>query len=354
MKYLRLLLFPFSIIYGVVVMLLNWLYDAGFFKSHEFKTPVIVIGNLAIGGAGKSPMTEYLVRLFKAEYKLATLSRGYGRKTKGYRLANPADTAETIGDEPAQFHQKFPDVTVAVCEDRVHGIQQLIPQHNLIILDDAYQHRAVKPGLSILLFDYNSINGPQLVLPAGSLREPFDGRWRADIIIITKCPENLHKTEQEKVTGIIDQLPYQQLYFTAINYQPLRDISGISVDMQIDHDTTIFLLTGIANPQPLLQHLQKHTGSIIHHNYPDHHPFTLKNITKLADDFNACASQKKLIITTEKDAQRLRVDELLPIIKKMPVLVIPIGVKFLNNSGERFDQSVKNYVRQYTEHSQLH
>ena len=354
MKYLRLLLFPFSIIYGVIIIIRNWLYDAGLFKSHEFKTPVIVIGNLAIGGAGKSPMTEYLIRLFKADNKLATLSRGYGRKTKGYHLATAKDTAEIIGDEPAQFKQKFPDVTVAVCEDRVNGIKQLIPNHNLILLDDAYQHRAVKPGLSILLFDYNTIYEPQLILPAGNLREPFGGRWRADITIITKCPENLTEDQQQKIAYIIMPLPYQQLYFTTIAYQQLQDMSGIENGAQIENDITVFLLTGIANPQPLLQHLKHHTRNIIHHNYPDHHQFTLKNISKLADEFEASPAEKKIIITTEKDAQRLRVHALLPIVNKLPILVIPIGVKFLNNDSEKFDISVKNYVRQYTEHSQLH
>ena len=354
MKYLRLLLLPFSIVYGVVIIIRNWLYDAGLFKSTAFKTPVIVIGNLAIGGAGKSPMTEYLIRLFKTDTQLATLSRGYGRKTKGYVLAGATDTAETIGDEPAQFKHKFPDVTVAVCEDRVHGIDQLIPQHNLIILDDAYQHRAVKPGLSILLFDHNTISSPQLILPAGNLREPFGGRWRADIIIISKCPDSLSNHQQQKIAGIIEPLPYQQLYFTTIAYKQLQYISGVESNIQIDKDTTVFLLTGIANPQPLLQHLQNNTGKIIHHNYPDHHQFTLKNITKLADDFVAASQQKKIIITTEKDAQRLRVHELLPIVNKLPILVIPIGVKFLNNDSKKFDQTLKDYVKQYTEHSQLH
>jgi tetraacyldisaccharide 4'-kinase len=351
MKYLRLLLFPFSIIYGVIILIRNWLYDAGLFKSYQFKTPVIVIGNLAIGGAGKSPMTEYLIRLFKTDHTLATLSRGYGRKTKGYILATTDDTAETIGDEPAQFKQKFADITVAVCEERVHGIQQLIPQHNLILLDDAYQHRAVKPGLSILLFDYNSLSEPQLVLPAGNLREPFTGRWRADMIIISKCRDDLSSAEQQKIVDIIEPLPYQQLYFTSIAYQELQDMNGNAASTLIDKNTTVFLLTGIAKPQPLLQHLKNYTSDIIHHNYPDHHSYSLKNITKLADDFTACKSEKKIIITTEKDAQRLRVPELLQIVNKLPVLVMPIGVKFLNDDSESFDQSVKNYVRQYTEHS---
>lgn len=354
MKYLRLLLFPFSLLYGLVVIIRNWCYDAGLLKSHEFDVPVIVVGNLEVGGAGKSPMTEYLVRLLKADNKLAILSRGYGRDTKGYHLADTSSTATQVGDEPAQFKAKFPDVTIAVCEDRVNGINQLLNQHNLIILDDAFQHRAAKPGLSILLFDYSKIIQPHLLLPAGNWREPFSGRWRADIIIITKCPEGLTEHEQAELVALIGPLPYQQLYFTTIAYQDTQDMNGNAVDVMIDATTTLFLLTGIANAQPLLHHLQKFTPDITHHNYPDHHQFSLKNISKLADEFLACESQKKVIITTEKDAQRLKEQALLPLVSQLPILVLPIGVKFFNNSGDNFDQTVKKYVSEYRKHRPIH
>src|SRR5258708_5059344 len=286
MKYLRWLLFPFSLLYGLVIIIRNWCYDSGVFKSYKFKKPIISVGNLDVGGAGKSPMTEYLIRLLKADHKLATLSRGYGRDTKGYLeasvpggsvqlpdtndLLQPATynsqltTAQQIGDEPAQFKHKFPDITVAVCEKRVDGIKQLLPNHDLILLDDAYQHRAVEPGLNILLFDYNRIREPHLLLPAGNLREPFSGRWRAQIIIVTKCPPNLTTEEQAALARIIEPLPYQRLFFTSIAYQPLCNLEGKPADIMIDKDTTIFLLTGIANAQPLLQHLSRLTSHIIH------------------------------------------------------------------------------------------
>jgi len=220
MKYLRWLLLPFSLIYGLVIIMRNWFYDAGLFKSYRFTKPVISVGNLEVGGAGKSPMTEYLICLLKPDYKLATLSRGYGRETKGYiiageesqesRIKNQEERSKIdlrlstkdlrlsskIGDEPAQFKQKFPDITVAVCEDRVEGLKQLLPYHDVILMDDAYQHRAVEPGLSILLFDYNRINEPHFLLPAGNMREPMSGRWRAQIIIVSKCPAKL--TDKEK------------------------------------------------------------------------------------------------------------------------------------------------------------
>jgi tetraacyldisaccharide 4'-kinase len=354
MKYLRLLLFPFSLIYGLVVVIRNWCYDTGVFKSYEFDVPIISVGNLAIGGAGKSPMTEYLISLFKNDHKLATLSRGYGRNTKGYLTASATATATTIGDEPAQFKQKFPGITVAVCEKRAEGIKQLLPDHDLILLDDAYQHRAVKAGLSILLFDYNHLNQPHLVLPAGNLREPFSGRWRADVLMISKCPQTLTINEQNSLISLLKPMSYQQVFFTSINYKSLQDMNGSVANDIIDKDTTVFLLTGIANADPLVQQLKKQIAKLIHHNYPDHHRFTLKNITKLAGEFKACSSQKKLIITTEKDAQRLGEQELLPLVNQLQVLVIPIGTGFLNNGQQQFDQLVRNYVTEHTKHNAIH
>ncbi|WP_179413115.1 tetraacyldisaccharide 4'-kinase [Mucilaginibacter sp. E4BP6] len=357
MKYLRLLLFPFSLIYGLVVSIRNWCFDTGIFKSRKFYTPIISVGNLDVGGAGKSPMTEYLVRLLKDKYKLATLSRGYGRKTKGYFVASkhaPRSLASLVGDEPGQFHQKFPDITVAVCEDRVIGIKTLQVDHSLIILDDAYQHRTVKPGFSLLLFDYNRVNEPHLLLPAGNLREPFSGRKRADVIIITKCPGQLSTQEQTIVLDRIKPFTHQQVFFTSINYQSLQTLKGDIADIKLTADTTVFLLTGIANANPLVQHLKRFTQQIIHHKYPDHHRFSLKNISKLADDFAACAQSHKVIVTTEKDAQRLATNELLSVIKDLPVLVLPIGISFLNSGQQAFDQLVLNYVTEYTKHHQLH
>ena len=315
--------------------------------------PVISVGNLDVGGVGKSPMTEYLVRLLKDHYKLATLSRGYGRKTKGFLTVTSDSTAEQVGDEPLQFKHKFPDITVVVCEKRVDGLKELTT-HNLVLMDDAYQHRAVKPGLSILLFDYNRINEPHLLLPAGNLREPFSGRWRADIIVISKCPEQLSVEVQNQINQRIDPLPYQSVFFTSIVYLPLHDLNGKISGTTIDNDTTVFLLTGIANSRPLVQHIKESTSKLIHHNYPDHHRFSLKNISKLADEFAACSAQKKVIITTEKDAQRLVEHELLPLVQSLPVLVIPIGVQFLNNEAQQFDQLVIQYVREHTTNHLIH
>ncbi|MDR6942655.1 tetraacyldisaccharide 4'-kinase [Mucilaginibacter pocheonensis] len=347
MIYLRWLLFPFSLLYGLVVVIRNWCYNAGIFKSRKFELPVVAVGNLDVGGAGKSPMTEYLIRLFKDNYRLATLSRGYGRTTKGFVMASAESKASDIGDEPAQFKHKFSGIDVAVCEKRVEGVERLKNDHDVIILDDAYQHRAVKPGFSILLFDHSRMRQPRLLLPAGNLREPFAGRKRADVIVISKCPSALTQDEQNHIIERIKPYPHQQLFFTSISYLPLYHIAGTPADDTIDADTTVFVLTGIANPVPLLSHLKKQTRHIIHHNYPDHHRFSLKNISKLADDFLGCTSQKKLIITTEKDAQRLGEQELLPLVNKLPFLVLPIGINFINDTQQQFDELVHTYVRKY-------
>ncbi len=352
MRYLRWLLFPFSLFYGLVIIARNFCYDAGILKSRKFAKPVICIGNLDVGGAGKSPMTEYLVRLLKNDYKTATLSRGYGRKTSGYLVAGADSalpvTAENFGDEPSQFKHKFPDVTVAVCEKRVVGIKQLLPGHDVILLDDAFQHRAVEPALNILLFDYNRINEPHLLLPAGNMREPFSGRWRAQVLVISKCPMQMSADEQNRVIAKIKPLPYHHLFFTAINYGRLRNLQGHENVPVIDSDTAVFLLTGIANAAPLVQYLKRFTTDIIHHNYPDHHPFTLKNITKLAAGFREHPSQKKIIVTTEKDAQRLEESWFRTALQtdgELPVFVMPIRVEFLNDGGEIFDRLITDYVR---------
>ncbi|WP_158825011.1 tetraacyldisaccharide 4'-kinase [Mucilaginibacter lacusdianchii] len=354
MKYLRWLLLPFSLIYGFIIIIRNWCFDAGIFKSKEFDFPVISVGNLNVGGAGKSPMTEYLVRLLKNDYQLATLSRGYGRTTKGFGIANTESTAATVGDEPAQFKQKFPELTVAVCEKRVFGIEKLMSNHDVVILDDAYQHRAVKPGLSILLFDYSQINQPNLMLPAGNLREPLSGRKRANVLVVSKCPSNLPEQRQQDIANKLRPFAYQQVYFTTISYLSFQDLKSNPVGATLDADTTVFLLTGIANTQPLVQHLQKYSSQLVQHKYADHHQFTLKNITKLANDFRVSKASKKVIITTEKDAQRLREPGLLSVVLTLPIWVLPIGIQFLNDGEQPFNQTIKQYVRKYTTHRSVH
>lgn len=354
MRYFRYLLLPFSWIYGLIVITRNYFYDIRIFKSTKFNLPVIVIGNLEVGGAGKSPMTEYLIQLLKPQHKVATLSRGYGRKTKGFFYADKNSTAQTIGDEPLQFKQKFPDVTVAVCESRVAGVEKLQQEHDLILLDDAFQHRALKPGFNILLFDYSKINEPHFLLPAGNYREPFSGKKRADVIVVSKCPPQLSAENQQQIRQRILLLPHQNLFFTAIVYQQFKPFFPSGDTSFIDPKTTVFLLTGIANAKPLLQHLRKHSEAVVPHEYPDHHQFTIKNISKLAADFTACEVLNKVIITTEKDAQRLQEPALQRLLSGLPVLVAPISLSFLNNTAPAFRQLVEDYVRKYQKDNRIH
>lgn len=354
MRYFRYLLLPFSWIYGLVIFTRNYFYDTGIFKSTKFDLPVIVIGNLEVGGAGKSPMTEYLIQLLKPNYKLATLSRGYGRKTKGFFYADKNSTAKTVGDEPAQFKQKFPEITVAVCKSRVAGVEKLQQEHDLILLDDAFQHRALVPGFSILLFDFVKLDQNHLLLPAGNFREPFPSKKRADLIVISKCPSGLSGKEQQVISKKIDLLPHQTLFFTTIVYHRFQPLTLSANASFIGKKTVVFLLTGIANPKPLLQHLSKQSEVVVQHKYPDHHQFSIKNISKLVADFNACATDKKLIITTEKDAQRLQEPALQKILAGLPVMVAPIGIAFLNDAAPVFGRLIENYVRKYQKDNRLY
>ncbi|RYY29784.1 MAG: tetraacyldisaccharide 4'-kinase [Sphingobacteriaceae bacterium] len=354
MRYFRYLLLPFSLLYGLAVIIRNYFYNTGVFKSSKFNLPVIVIGNLEVGGAGKSPMTEYLIRLLKPQHKIASLSRGYGRQTKGFFYADKNSTARMVGDEPLQFKQKFPEITVAVCESRVFGVEQLQTDHDLILLDDAYQHRALEPGFSILLFDFGKLDKPHFLLPAGNYREPFSGKKRADIIVISKCPPDLSAENQQEIKNRMLLLPHQNLFFTSIVYLPFKPFFAEDDAVFINPKSTLFVLTGIANPKPLLQHLRKQFAQVVPHPYPDHHLFTSKNISKLAADFAACQMLNKVILTTEKDAQRLQEPELQTLLAGLPVFVLPIGIKFLNEAAPAFQQLIKNYVRKYQKNNRLY
>jgi tetraacyldisaccharide 4'-kinase len=344
-KYLRLLLLPFSVLYGIVVLMRNILYDTGIFKSVGFEIPVICVGNLVVGGSGKSPVTEYLVSLL-GNKRIAILSRGYGRNTKGFIIADQTATAETIGDEPMQFYTKFPAVTVAVCEDRVKGIGLLQADHDLVILDDAFQHRAVKPGFSILLFEYQKLQSWQFLLPAGNLREPFWGYKRANALLVTKAPLETAVGQRLQCERKFNDEAKENLFFSGLAYgqlidllsseeKPLRDISA---------GTTIFLLTGIANPRPLVAYLGQYSQNIRHYNYPDHYNFKPEDIKKLVRLFNQEPSADKLIITTEKDAQRLRSNVLKELLLNLSVFYLPVKIALQDEDKATFDQKILNYV----------
>lgn len=341
-KFLRLLLFPFSIVYGLIILIRNKFYDWGIFKSTVFDLPVICIGNLVVGGSGKTPLTEYLVRLLQGN-KIAILSRGYGRKTKGFILADDLATAETIGDEPMQYYQKFKNITVAVCEDRVKGINELKASHDIILLDDAYQHRAVKPGFSILLFEYEKLKHWQFLLPAGNLREQFANYDRANAVLITKTPLPLNMMDQIAVRRKIDTRIDQRVSFSGIKYGELVHLITKEVKAAIE-DETIFLLTGIANPKPLAAHLAQFSSTIQSFEYPDHYKFSRENINDLIKTFNNHPAKKKIIITTEKDSQRLLANNLKDLLLNLPIYFMPIEIELAPKDKFTFDKNILDYV----------
>jgi tetraacyldisaccharide 4'-kinase len=342
LKYLRLILFPFSVIYGLVIFVRNKFYDWGIFKSTQFDLPIICVGNLAVGGAGKTPTTEYLVRLL-ADYKIAILSRGYGRKTTGFRLADESDTSQSIGDEPMQYYHKFKHVTVAVCEDRVYGINKLKDQHDVIVLDDAYQHRAVKAGFNILLFEFDKLLKWQFLLPMGNLREPFSNYNRANAVLVTKSPVPVNIVDQIDIRKKIDLTIEQRISFSSIKYgQLVHLISG--EPFEAAKETLIFLLTGIANPKPLVNHLRDSFAEIIPVEYADHHNFTVENIKALIQTFSKHPAQEKIIITTEKDSKRLLGDNLKDLLVDLPIFYLPIEIVLASKDKFTFDKNILDYV----------
>lgn len=301
---LRYMLFPFTIIYAFIVWLRNRFYDLHIIPSYSFSIPTIVIGNLAVGGTGKSPMTEAIVSFLSKKFKIAILSRGYGRITKGFHFVEVNSLATEVGDEPLQFKNKFPNITVAVCEDRCKGIQKLKGNHEVIILDDAYQHRKLSPLFTILLFDYQSFSRPMFVFPVGNFRDLLLEAKRAHIIVITKCPVPISDKDKIRIESKLRRYNKEALIvFSHIDYfEPVR---SDGTQISIDHKD-IILITGIANPQTLVQYISHKAKSVSHLSFGDHHTFKETDINYIIETFKSCKSNNKIILTTEKDYQRLK------------------------------------------------
>ena len=343
-KYLRLLLLPFSFIYAMAIMLRKKLYDWGIIRSITFELPIICVGNLAVGGSGKTPTTEYLVRLL-SDYKVAILSRGYGRKTKGFILADKNATAETIGDEPLQYFKKFQHVTVAVCEDRVAGANKLKENHDLIILDDAFQHRAIKAGLNILLFEFKKLSGSLFLLPAGNLRDLFSSRKRAHIMLVTKSPVPISNIEINASVNELQPNVNQPVLHSFLKYGELKHLyHDQNRSLESIKDYEIYLLTGIANPNPLIEELENFTKIIKLEEYADHHVFSLNEMQKFKSVFENGSGKKKIIITTEKDSQRLSTKEFEDLLENLPIYYLPIEVDLFEKDKITFDELILKYV----------
>lgn len=338
-RIIRWTLLPFSLMYQFVVWVRNLLYDRGIFKSRTFAIPTIVVGNLLIGGAGKSPMTEYLIKLLSPNYRVATLSRGYGRKTRGFREVELLSTATEVGDEPLQFKRKFPNITVAVSEDRCAGVSQLQGGHDLVILDDAYQHRKLKPGFSMLLFDFASLQRPTITLPTGDYRDNFSAIKRADIIVVTKCPEKVKQGEQQAIARKIRQYTNAPLFYTAINYNTPVGVDANILPTELSN-MDIVLFCGIAKPQPLLDYLREGNNRVQPIIFSDHHYFSERDYEQITTKFRELPSSNKIILTTEKDFQRTD----LRYFEGLPLFYIPIHLQILSPAKEAFDSLLQNYI----------
>lgn len=351
----RVVLYPIALIYGGVVWLRNKLYDSGFYSSVEFSTPVINVGNLSVGGTGKTPHVEYLINLLKYQFKVATMSRGYKRRTQGFLLAQEGVNALKIGDEPMQYYMKYPELTVSVAEERMTGIPMLlqkVPSVEVVLLDDAFQHRSVTAGKNILITDYNKPFYKDKILPIGTLRERKTAYKRADMIIMSKCPPQLTVEEAEEIEKQVEPLSYQKLYFTTISYgQPYSFFTNEAVNLS---GKNIVLVSGIAKPQPMIAHLEKIAADVHVLSYPDHHYFLSKDLEEISETYKNWDVDGKVIVTTEKDAARLQLHYEKLKAWNIEIVVLPITVSFLFNKGSEFDSIVLGFVEQSVQENQMY
>jgi tetraacyldisaccharide 4'-kinase len=351
LKSFRVLLLPFAILFWLAVVVRNWMYDKKILKSTSFGLPLICVGNLSVGGTGKSPMVEYLVLHLKNQFRVATLSRGYKRKTKGYALASAGTTAIEIGDEPMQFFMKFPDVPVAVGEERIVAIPQLLhdrPETQAIILDDAFQHRAIHAGFNILLTEYNNLFTRDFFLPTGDLRDQRSSYKRAQVIVVTKCKPDLTEEEKNNIIKEIAPSPYQKIYFTCISYGVAYHITRHDFRF-IDETTEVLLVTGIANPKPLKSFLEDRVETYHLMSFNDHHIFSMLDWKDIQKRFNGIQAERKIILTTEKDAMRLL--KFSSEMDGMPFYVLPIEHKFLFHQENEFNDELIRFIQNFKQPS---
>ena len=334
MNLLRKILFPFAILYGFITGIRNFLFNKGILKSFSFGIPIIAVGNLSIGGTGKTPQIEYLIRLLSPKYKVATLSRGYKRKSEGFILADSNSNAEILGDEPFQFYKKFNTIQVAVDANRKNGIEQLLSQTDkpeVILLDDAFQHRKVRAGFYILLTSYGDLYSDDFMLPTGNLRESPSGANRANLIIVTKCPPTLSLEEQSEIKSKLNISSSQEIFFSYIEYDDFIYSENKSIAISEIKKSDKLLLAGIAKPEPFFIHLKNSNDECMR--FADHHQFSEKEISEIENKAN-----NKIIITTEKDYVRLKGS-----LSKEQLFYLPIRSAFLSGA-EKFNKSVEEYI----------
>lgn len=344
------LLAPLSWIYGLIIGIRNFMFDIGLLKSTKFDIPVIVVGNITVGGTGKTPVTEYLVKLLSEKFRTAVVSRGYKRKTSGFVLSTDKSTPDQIGDEPYQIKRKFPEAILAVDEKRVRAIKKLCDEGTnrpeVFVLDDAYQHRYVTPDISILLVDYNNLIYEDRLLPLGRLREPLKAKDKASIVIVTKCPKDISPMELRVITMHLALYPYQTLFFSYMEYGDLMPVfkeAKKTVDMEELKEKTALSLTGIASPATFEEYVRSLTNGIKTINFSDHHKLTSKDYNTVSNMFAEIEGNKKIILTTEKDAVKMMNDETFPSELKKYIYYIPMNIKLLKDE-ESFNNLIINYV----------
>jgi tetraacyldisaccharide 4'-kinase len=327
----------------------NRFYDKGLLTAVQFDLPVIAAGNLSVGGTGKTPHVEYMIRLLKEPFKVATLSRGYNRRSSGYILADETSTAADIGDEPMQFHSKFPDIKVSVGEERMLAVPQLLsdePDTQVILLDDAFQHRSIKPGLNIMITDYSRLFTRDHVVPFGRLREGREGYHRADCIIVSKCPPAMTVAEKLALQKEINPLPHQRLFFTTLQYGALTDmVTHQPIDLP--KSASVLLACGIARPEPLLDELRNRFDQVFLLSFPDHYYYTEKDIAKIKKEYNDLPGNDKFVVTTEKDAVRLELLKKTMAEQNLQMAVMPVEVAFLFDEAPIFNNFIFDYINRY-------
>ena len=360
-KKFALILYPISLIYGIIVSFRNWFYNSNIFSEKEFDIPIISIGNITVGGTGKTPHSEYIIRNLKKNLNIALLSRGYKRKSKGFILSDNNSTLFEIGDEPLQIKNKFQDIQVAVCAKRVIGIERLLKLDteknlDLILLDDAYQHRAVKAGISILLMDFNNPIYEDHLLPYGNLRETFHEKYRANIVIVTKTPVDIKPIERRIIEKNLNLFPYQSLYYSTIKYGniiPVLNFNKFLPDIeQIKYD--FLIVTGIANPETLYKYLKVKAKSIKTLKYSDHHFYSKADFEHIIKDYENIVSSNKIIITTEKDSIRFKNSNYRELLINLPLFYISIEIEFLQEDGINFNNQIINYVKKNRRSDKVH
>lgn len=343
----KIFLSPFALLYGTGVSIRNYLYQNGILQSAKFDLPIISVGNLTVGGTGKTPHVEFLIRHLRKYLRIATLSRGYKRSLPGFLVVHPQHSAKQVGDEPIQFKRKFPDIMVAVSEDRVFAIPKMLmidDQLKVVLLDDAFQHRSLSPGLNILLTEYGYPFFKDHLLPAGRLREQRSGVSRADIIVATKCPLKL--TEEDRTTFIaeLNPAPNQAVFFSYFVYGTPYHIFDGTNRLPLNKETDVLLISAIARPEYLVDYLEMATKSVLNMEFEDHHLFTNPDIGRLQDTFSRMDGEKKIIITTEKDAVRLYLHQDFLLKYQLPIYVLPVEVVFHFQENQKFQKTIEQFL----------